>query len=162
MKIKIFQYLVLLVVALSTCRQIGDTYEFLLADQVHKFKKLTAYEKALYQPYYDYDVSIVEYAENINLFTGTTFTAVTIGSRIFFRQSLNRYLLSHEMQHVGQYQKNPNLLTKYADQSSSIILKDITHLNVDVIHNDIGLEQDAIVKAQQVINNAGSMQLYGN
>ena len=107
------------------------------------------------QRFYPFDLHSIRYATGINTVHGQN---ITIWHTIHFTGSpdltnpFDAALAYHELEHVAQYNAKGSVdafMAQYILQSSGSILHGGNSVD---IHNNIGLEQDAINKASQVSN----------
>ena len=97
--------------------------------------------------FYDFDLSKVRYAENVDM--NISFDAFTYNYHIYFKGEMKFRLLAHELEHVSQFLKDPLFLDKYLLSTLSV-LKIHKNLSIKSIHARNDYEKDASRKAQSL------------
>jgi Domain of unknown function (DUF4157) len=112
------------------------------------------------QPFYPINLRNVRYATNINTIHGSN---ITIGNMIYFTNDIDlnddddAALTYHELQHVVQYARKGSVdafMAQYVLQAGGSVLRGGNSVD---IHDNIGLENDAINKATEVANRVAAV-----
>jgi hypothetical protein len=138
----------------QTIRPIIENYIGFLQNQVGKnVQSLDEDFIADVQAFYPLDLHNVRYATNINTIHGAS---ITIGNMIYCTHDIDltddddAALAYHELQHVVQYARKGSVdsfMTEYVLNAGGSILRGGNSVD---IHDNIGLEREAINKATEV------------